>query len=61
MQEQSLKNEYNAVNVCINPVQYIGQRDQPLLYERPAFASYLPLIDLKPYTCVLHDSDLAKE
>ena len=38
IQQQSLKNEYDAVNVCIIPVQHTRETRSAFAYERPAFA-----------------------
>ena len=63
IQRQTLKNEYNAINVCINPVQYGRATRSACAYERPAFA-YVIIFTLdtivKPTPCVHHNSGLAK-
>ena len=40
-QQQSLKNENDAVNVCINLVQLAGATRSAFAYDRPAFADVI--------------------
>ena len=41
IQQQSLKNEYGAVNVCSYPVQYARATRSAFAYEQPVFAYVL--------------------
>ena len=61
IQQQSLRNEYDAVYVCINPVKNSQETRSAIAYERPAFAYMIisPLINFKPITYVRHNSDLS--
>ena len=63
MQQQSLNNEYDALNVCSNTIHYTWATQSAFAYERPVFAYMIisPLIEFKSIKCVRHNSDLAKE
>ena len=48
IRQQSLKNEYDAVNICVNPVQYTRATRSAFAYDRPAFA-YVIIVIIKRY------------
>ena len=60
IQQQSLKNDYDAMSVFIKPVQYTQTTRSAFANERPAFAQVTLLI-FKPIRCVCHNSALVKE
>uniref|UniRef100_M4B4E3 Uncharacterized protein n=1 Tax=Hyaloperonospora arabidopsidis (strain Emoy2) TaxID=559515 RepID=M4B4E3_HYAAE len=56
---QSLKKEYDVVNVCINSIQYAQATRSAFAYQRPAFASVIIFTfdRFKPITSVRQNSD----